>query len=363
MGGFRQDLKNKILGNNAHVVVDHPDGVFEGWVPMLEEVSGAEGVQAATPVLTGEVMISSASNLAGALLRGIDTESIGAVTDLEGNMRWGELSYLDSPVRLLDLPDGDAAAPEEGEDEEAGESDNTDVRSNSLTNPLRTLRTVRPGIVLGQELARNLRVYVGDEVDVVSPFGDLGPTGPMPKTRAFRVAGIFYSGMYEYDIKHAYVLLETAQRFLNTGNAISRIEIKASDVETAPAVSAAVAERIPDQDFRTRDWQELNRGLFGALALEKLAMFVALGIAILVAGFCVFGTLTLMVQEKHREVGVLKSMGASRREIVRIFMLEGAMIGVFGSLIGLGLGFVVGFTAENFGIRMDPQVYYIEWME
>jgi lipoprotein-releasing system permease protein len=138
------------------------------------------------------------------------------------------------------------------------------------------------------------------------------------------------------------------------------VEIKAADVEMAPAVSATVANNLGEGGFRTRDWQELNRGLFGALALEKLAMFVALGIAILVAGFCVFGTLTLMVQEKQREVGVLKSMGVSRKEIVRIFMLEGAMIGIFGSLIGLGLGFVVGFAAENFGIRMDPQVYYID---
>jgi lipoprotein-releasing system permease protein len=174
------------------------------------------------------------------------------------------------------------------------------------------------------------------------------------------VAGIFYSGMYEYDMKHAYVLLTTAQRFLNAGDAITRIEVKVSEVERAPSTARGIVAAIGDPRFRVRDWQELNRNLFGALALEKLAMFVALGIAILVAGFCVFGTLTLMVQEKSREVGILKSMGASRRSIVGVFMLEGLMIGFFGSAIGLGLGFVMGFVAENFGVRLDPQVYYID---
>jgi lipoprotein-releasing system permease protein len=221
-------------------------------------------------------------------------------------------------------------------------------------------RDVVPGVVIGKELARTLRVFLGDEIDIVSPFGELGPAGPMPKSRRFRVAGIFYSGMYEYDMKNVYVLLEAGQSFLSTGDAITGIEIKVDDVERARAVADEIRAAMTLGGVRVRDWQELNSGLFGALALEKLAMFVTLGIAILIAGFCVFGTLTLMVQEKGREIGILFAMGTSKSSVVVIFLIEGILIGVYGASIGLGLGFLVTFVFEHFGIRVNPEVYYID---
>jgi lipoprotein-releasing system permease protein len=221
-------------------------------------------------------------------------------------------------------------------------------------------KDVLPGIIIGQELARALRLYLGDEVNVVAPLGALGPSGPMPKARAFRVAGIFYSGMYEYDMKFTYVSIATAQRFLNIGHAISGVEIKVANVESAPQIAAQVRERVARPELRVRDWQELNSRLFGALALEKLAMFIALGIAILVASFCIAGTLTLMVQEKGREVAILKAMGTSDRAIVGVFVFEGGLIGLLGSSLGLFLGYMMCFAAEHFGVRMNPEVYYID---
>ncbi|MCA9579339.1 MAG: ABC transporter permease [Myxococcales bacterium] len=231
-----------------------------------------------------------------------------------------------------------------------------------LSAPIAAPQQVLPGIVVGRELARSLRLFVGDDVDVVSPFGELGPTGPLPKARRFRVAGIFYSGMYEYDMKLVYVSLEAAQSFLATEDTITGIEIKLEErrVDDAPAVAAAIRTAIDRRDLRVEDWQQRNRNLFGALALEKLAMFLVLGIAILIAGFCVFGTLTLMVQEKAREVGILMAMGTTRGDIVRVFLLEGLFIGLFGASMGLGLGFDLSFGAEHFGIRMNPEVYYID---
>jgi lipoprotein-releasing system permease protein len=182
----------------------------------------------------------------------------------------------------------------------------------------------------------------------------------MPKSRPFRVAGIFYSGMYEYDMKFTYVALQTAQKFLNVGNTVSGIEVRVSDVERAPEVGSAIRTALDGHGLRVRDWQELNSRLFGALALEKLAMFVALGIAILVASFCIAGTLTLMVQEKGREVAVLKAMGTSDRAVVGVFVIEGGLIGVLGAALGLFLGYMLCFAAEHFGIRMNPEVYYID---
>jgi lipoprotein-releasing system permease protein len=165
--------------------------------------------------------------------------------------------------------------------------------------------------------------------------------------------------MYEYDMKFTYVALETAQTFLNTGEGVTGIEVRVNDLERAPD-TAAVLRGALGETLRVRDWQELNSRLFGALALEKLTMFIALGIAILVASFCIAGTLTLMVQEKGREVAVLKAMGSSDRAIVGVFVLEGGLIGLLGSALGLFLGYRVCFAAEHFGIRMNPEVYYID---
>jgi lipoprotein-releasing system permease protein len=395
MGGFRQDLKRKILGNNAHVVVDKEHDTFADWTSVLEATRATEGVVAASPYVSGEVMVTSASNLAGAVLRGIDPMTVSSVVDLERNLERGRLEYIQDPELLLDLPPEETrgprplqlptyevrerappakregspvrdvddlldpmgnAPPAPGEDDEPSEIDEF-LRG---PEPLQAPKELLPGIIVGRELARSLRLFIGDEVNVDSPLGELGPAGPMPKSRPFRVAGIFYSGMYEYDMKYAYVTLETAQRFLNVGEEISGIEIKVDDVERAPVVAERIRAGLGRDDLRVQDWQETNKNLFGALALEKLAMFVALGIAIMVAGFCVFGTLTLMVQEKNREVGVLKALGTPSKSVVVIFMIEGLLIGLFGALLGLGLGYVVCFVAQHFGIKMDPEVYYID---
>lgn len=444
MGGFRNDLKRKILGNDAHLVVDRREAPFEGWLATLETVRAQPGVVAATPYVRGEVMITSATNLAGAVLRGIDPTTAGDVTDLPQNLRHGQLDYLVHPERLLSLrveemrrslidPDGVRPAPRptprrepafEGALREKGPrrggpgggyieqaeaairaAEREDVaiqdglgdehasgqgsqgaedalrvedasgvedavapflRGDLLPAPLRDPATdpasaeVLPGLIVGQELARSLRLHLGDEVQVVSPLGELGPSGPMPKTRPFRVAGIFYSGMYDYDMKVAYTTLEAAQSFLNIGDGVSGIEAKVRQVEEAEEAAERVRSALAQGGLRVRAWQEINQNLFGALALEKLAMFIALGIAILVASFCIVGTLVLMVQEKGREVGILKAMGATRQQIIGVFMAQGLMIGLLGASVGLGLGYVACFAAEHYGIRLNPEVYYID---
>ncbi len=354
MGGFRADLKKKILGNHAHIVIDKAFEELDDWQPLLRQTRETEGVVGATPFLQVEVMVSSLSNRAGALLRGIDPETVSDVTDLAHNLTHGKLEYLKHPERILDSAiDTTKAGPL---DAMIGDAERAATRG----LPSEANEDVMPGLIVGQELARALRLVVGDRVTVVSPRGDLGPTGPIPKTRPFRIAGIFYSGMYEYDMKHAYIDLEVAQRFLRSEGRISGIEVKVEDVERAPAMAAELASTIDHEQLRVRDWKMMNQQLFGALALEKLAMFITLGIAILIAGFSVFGTLTLLVQEKRREVGILKAMGTPARGVIRIFVIEGLLIGAAGGLMGLGLGFVLTFAAEHFGIRMNPEVYYID---
>lgn len=392
MGGFRNDLERKILGNNSHVLVDQEHGTFEGWLPLLDTVRAVDDVVAATPYVQGEVMITSATNLAGAVIRGIDPETIGDVTQIRQNMRHGRLEYLSDPQRLLRLRPSEMGRglldPFTDDDgivrgsifddaadviDHAGEEEPRDPDTRRIRDEIdefldETLgggqvppaEDILPGLIVGQELARTLRLHVGDEVNVVSPLGELGPTGPMPRSRPFRIAGIFYSGMYEFDMKMAYTTLEAAQAFLNVGAAITGIEVKVEDSNRAQPVAAAIARALDRPSLRVRGWQEVNRNLFGALQLEKLAMFITLGIAILVSSFCIVGTLTLMVQEKRRDVGILKAMGATAEQIVAVFMAQGMMIGLLGASTGLGLGYLATFIMEHFGIHLNPEVYYID---
>jgi lipoprotein-releasing system permease protein len=220
-------------------------------------------------------------------------------------------------------------------------------------------RPVLPGIVVGRELARALRVYVGDTVNVVSPFGDLGPAGPQPKSRPFRVAAVFYSGMYEYDSKFAYIQLAEAQRFFGAGDSVTGLELKVRDVDTARSVVRRVLSALEGYPYRVKDWGELNRNLFSALMMEKVVMAVILGFIVLVASFIIIATLIMLVLEKTREIAVLKSMGAGLPSIMKIFVAEGLIIGAIGTAFGLILGYGSCVLIEKVGIPLDPEVYYI----
>ncbi|XXX79638.1 ABC transporter permease [Sorangium sp. So ce134] len=379
MGGFGADLKRKILANNAHMVVDvsRPGG-FGNWDDKLTKVRVALAPYggAATPVVAGEAMGSSASNTAGALVRGIDPDTIGQVIDLKKNIEVGDFDYLRDPEKLTSLP------PEEiigrgpgGEPYFKG----PDFRQPPEVDPsvrdfLKQQTRVYPGVIIGRELAKSLHVLVGDEVTLLSPMGELGPTGVMPRSRRFRVAAIFYSGMYEYDVSHAYVLMDEAQKFFSLDDKITHIDIRVPDPERVqevrPAVEAAVAASAaldeapeggkPPPQLRVRDWMEMNRNLFSALMLEKIATFIILFIAIAVASFCIVCTLLLMVTEKGKEIAVLKALGASDTAVMRVFVLEGVIIGAIGTVYGVATALAACTGLSWFGVPLDPDVYYIE---
>ncbi len=218
----------------------------------------------------------------------------------------------------------------------------------------------RPGVILGRELAKTLHVYVGDEVTLVSPLGDLGPMGVMPKTKKFRVAAIFYSGMYEYDATYVYTMLDISQTYFQTPEKITAIEVKVEDAEHADALTSNVIAAINRPELRVRDWHEINKNLFSALKLERFATFIILLIAIAVASFCIICTLLLMVTEKGKEIAILKAIGASDSAILRTFMIEGMIIGGIGTVFGVATGLAVCTGLSWFGLRLDPDVYYID---
>jgi lipoprotein-releasing system permease protein len=336
MGGFEGDLKKKILGTQAHgVVMKYGEAEFTEWEDVRTRLAAVPGVRGATPFLYNEVMLASGGNLTGAILKGIDPDTVGTVTDLASNIQDGRLEWLKNPgaIARRSLP-GEAAAP-------------------PAKRPL-------PGIVIGRELARGLRVFVGDTVDVVSPLGDLGPAGPQPKSRSYRVAATFYTGMYEFDSKFAYLDLREAQRFFGAGDAITGIEVKVAEVDLARATLSRALTTLGGYPYRAKDWGEMNRNLFSALMMEKVVMAVILLFIVLVASFIIVATLIMLVLEKTREIAVLKSMGGSVASVMKIFVAEGIVIGGIGTLFGLTLGFGTCLLIDKVGIPLDPDVYYID---
>jgi lipoprotein-releasing system permease protein len=339
MSGFEADLKRKILGHNAHgMLLTYGQNELDDWRGTRARVLEVRGVAGATPFLYNEVMLSAGQNLTGAILKGIDVETVGTVSDLPDNVEDGRLEWLRDPEKI---PRSARGADEAGD--------------GAASPRARTL----PGILIGRELARALRVFVGDQVNVVSPFGDLGPAGPQPKSRPFRVAAIFYSGMYEYDSKFAYMDLSEGQRFFGTGDAVTGLELKMTDVDAARAVMGRVVFELGGWPFRGKDWGELNRSLFSALQMEKVVMAVILGFIVLVASFIIVATLIMLVLEKTREIAVLKSMGAGVPSIMKIFVAEGVIIGAVGTTFGLILGYGTCLLVDRVGIPLDPEVYYI----
>jgi lipoprotein-releasing system permease protein len=346
MSGFEGDLQSKILGTNAHVVVlKYTDnGAMPEYAEVVKKVQGIRGVVGVTPFIFGQVMIASEGNVDGTIIKGIDAASVGQVTDLPRNvLPGGSIEWLNTPASIPVREPPHSATSDD------------DV----IHHQGRDTGAVRPGILLGRELAASLRVLVGDQLTVISPLGGgMGPSGPMPRSVAFRVAGIFYTGMYEYDSKFAYISLAEAQRFLDVKGATG-VEMKVADVNDARRIAGSVLQALDGYPYRTKDWGEMNRNLFSALRLEKLVMGIILTIIIIVAAGLIVATVTMFVLEKRKEISVLKALGVPDSGVVKIFLSEGLQIGVTGGLLGLLSGLAWCLFIEKVGLRLDPQVYYI----
>ena len=332
MTGFKEDIQAKILGTTAHIVVqDRTKDVMSNYDATTRQVETVPDVVAATPFILKQVMLTTPGSAQGVVIRGIDPQREAQVTELARNLVSGQLSDLSKPI-TVNLPPPD-----------------------NPTGPLQP--SEKPGIILGKELALRLSTFMGDTVAVVSPVGPISAMGMVPKIRTFVVAGIFQSGMYEYDSSLAYIDLAEAQKFFSMGEAVTGIEIKVTDVFRANAIARRVEQAL-GFSYGARDWMQMNRNLFSALKLEKTMMFLLLVLITIVASFNIVSTLTMIVTEKQKEIAILKAMGATRKSIRRIFMLNGLIIGLSGTAIGIPLGYTFLWLIETFW-TFDPTVYYI----
>jgi lipoprotein-releasing system permease protein len=366
MSGFEADLKTKIRATKADIVVSATeDRPFVAWEDVQKKLATIPEVVASMAYIESEVIIKHATNPAGMgiILRGIDPARAPKVLDLARTLGEGKVDYLEHPQ---DIPTEDAEIlrPLPGPAERAARGDAPDRADDGIgagiARKTAGKEPVLPGVLLGEELyAHTLRVYMGSNVDIACPMCGVGPTGPMPKLKPFRVAGHFYTGMYEFDSKLVYVALADAQKFLGMQGEVTGIEVRTLN----PDVAHEVAERIAallGPGYEVRSWEELNKGLFMALRLEKIAMFVVLTFIALVASFSIISNLIMLVTEKAREVAILKSMGARDGAILRVFFAEGLYIGLLGLSLGLALGISGCLMLSRWGLPLDPDVYYIQ---
>jgi lipoprotein-releasing system permease protein len=342
MEGFEVDLREKILGSNAHVVALSFTGYFGSYGEKADQVAEMEDVEAAAPFLYTEAMVRSSWGSAGVVLKGIDPERTAGVTDVVSNLTIGPLGEVSDfeeqqdILRTLHSPPRAIAQPDDDTDD-------------------------LPGLIIGKELADQLKVYPGERVHVINPIGGgVGPMGlPVPRVQPVRVAGVFYSGMYEYDTKWTYMTLEDAQKFLQLEDVASGIEVRVHDPDDVAGITSDIEQTLGTA-FYARHWQTLNKSLFAALKLEKIVMGLILSLITLVASLNIVGSLILVVVTRAREISIMRAMGASKNTVRQVFMLEGLIIGVVGTTIGTVLGLIGCVALDNYQFPLDTDVYYLD---
>jgi len=336
MNGFENDLRNKILGINSHIVLmgHSATGGMQHYEDVMKEVGSVKDVVASTPFIYSQVMLKNGDNVVGVVLRGISTDTASKVINF-GKMRAGNIADLSKENRSKSGAKGEAV----------------DL----------------PGIVIGKELAKNLGAFLNEPLSIVSPMGVTTPFGLVPRVKKFIVVGIFDSGFYEYDSTLAFISLRDCQEFLNMVDQVTGLEIKVADIYKADTIAKDI-ERKLGYPYWARHWMEMNKNLFSALRLEKRVMFIILSLIVLVAAFNIISTLIMVVMEKNKDIAILKSMGATAKSIMKIFIFQGLTIGVIGAvtgclaglLIALNLNAISIFIENLFGFKILPgDVYYL----
>ena len=319
MSGFESDLKSRILGGQAHVVIMRQGGAFDDYQKVVKYAESVSGVIAAAPVVYEQVMLRSSHGVSGAVLRGIEPQSAGRVIKTLENISFPPTAPVGST---------------------AGGSSQT------------------PGIVLGRELARNLGVVKGDMVYLISPRGMLSPIGHVPAMKQFQVTGYFESGMYDFDGSFAYIRMDDAQRLLRMENAVSAVEVRVTDIYGAREIADEIVAGL-GFPYWAWDWVRKNQNLFTALKLEKTVMFIILTLIVLVAAFNIASTLIMMVMGKTRDIAILKAMGATNKSIRKIFVFKGMIIGVVGTVMGVLSGSLLCALLKRYSIvELTGDIYY-----
>jgi lipoprotein-releasing system permease protein len=330
--GMRSDLQGRLLGASAHVDLMRvqSDGI-RNWQPLVERLRHVPHVTAAAPGIYGQVLVSRGPRAGFALIKGIVPNEERTVSSLLDTITTGSARDLDPEAAI------EQALP--------GRSQ---------------INVPYPPLVLGKDIAETIGAQVGDTVLVTSPQGELTPLGLAPKYQRFRVVAIFHSGFYQYDAAMAFMRLTDAQRLFSEPDLLSVISFKVDDLYRAPEIARDL-EQAAGKGFMTTNWMETNRELFRALKLEQVVTFIIIALIVIVAALNILIALTMMVMEKTRDIAVMMSFGVEPAQVRRIFLLQGFLISVIGTVLGLALGYIAAWAGGHYHfIHLSAEVYSID---
>jgi lipoprotein-releasing system permease protein len=320
MTGLQGELRDRIVGSAAHIYVWRVgQGGIAEYQQEAQRLRSVPHVLGAAPAVLGKALVTTGRGEAFITVKGIDPSLETQVTEIGRAMQSGRLTDLHSNADGLD------------------------------------------GIVIGRELATNLGAFVGDTLTVLTPQGTLSPMGMMPRSRRFKVVGLFSLGLFEFDSAYGFVSLDVAQRLLDKAHP-DFMQLRVDDIYAAPDIAATVTDQL-GKDYVTEDWSDMNRSLFSALWLEKMAISITIGLIVMVAALNIIASLVLLVMEKSRDIAILKTMGASKRSITVIFMLQGLIIGLVGTAVGATAGYALASVLDRYKlIRIPMDVYQVSYV-
>ena len=333
MTGLSGELRDKILGTNSHILLFKRGGWIEEYRDLTRQIAGREHVTGAAPFIFRQAMIQANGFSAESTVKGVAIEAVQQTSELASNIVQGELDFLESANLETGRRQSSATIPQPGH-----------------------------GMLLGSELAETLHVAVGDTVLLISPMKDATSSWPTPKRQMFQVTGIFEYGMYEYDSSLLYISFLAAQEYFQTGDVATGLEIRVDNIFRSQQIASDLQYTL-GYTYSVRDWSEMNKNLFAIFGLYKKAMFLLLTLIVIVACLNIASTLILMVMEKNYDIAILKSMGASSKSIMRLFVMQGIFIGVVGTTLGCGLGMIICWIADTYQlIHLEGGVYYLNYL-
>ena len=326
MNGFEEDLRTKILGVKSHIeLTTDIAGPMKNYQSIREEIADVQGVIASTPFIYSQAMIRNDNGVSGVIIRGLDTQSAFKVINL-GKIKEGNIEYLNKIPEKLSRDNKSENIPQDG-------------------------------IVIGREMARNMGIFLNDTITIISPVSISTPMGMVPRMKKFIVVGIFESGFYEYDSTLVYLSLKSCQDFLQMGDTVNGIGIKVDDIYKADVIAQKIQSKL-GFPYLALNWMQMNKNFFSALKLEKRVMFIILSLIVLVAAFNIISALIMIVMEKSKDIAILKSMGATSRSIMRIFIYQGLIIGVIGTTLGCIAGITIAFNLQQISLFVEKIFHF-----
>jgi len=342
MDGLQNKMRATVLGAKTHALVTTESGRLDDYAAKMEKLASDPEIAGVTPVISRDVIISVSDELNGIVINGIDPETVGNAMLFPQQITKGSMLCMISPEKCPEIIEK-----------------NKSFQDFTIQKPSEIKPENFPGIAIGIELAKYYGIDIGDKVKIISPTGEMSIAGPKTQIRTFQVAAIFFSSLYEYDFNYAYITLENAQRFFSTGKSVDHLGIKLNDMKRIDEAEKSILAALGEGTV-VKNWRDMNKPLFSALEMEKIVWFLIIGFIALVASFNIVSALIMLVMGKKEEIAILRAAGYPAKSVMKIFMLDGIIIGFFGTFLGAVAGTVICLVLSDMPVKVAQDVYYIE---